>query len=1557
MKFKKIKLIIIIVVLFISMSFSGALKISKVNAAQIINLARTEGVVATSDCFDGNLTADKAIDGDTVERTSRWSSKNIWDTDDPHENNHDTCHGHWLQIAFPNEVKIHSVKIYWELLNAEIYSIESSMDGINWSPIKQFNHTPDSAVQIIEFDQIVTLSYLRLRTEKMDTTDTVNPIHPYYQNVSLYEIEVYGEAPASQVTNLSLSNGVIATSDCHTGTYAPDLAIDGDESFKSKWSSENIWDTDDPDEFNHESSHKHWLQLEFPEEVTAYSAVIKWEKPNAEIYELEYSNDGTNWKTIQKFTEIPGPLPEGIDILNATEIPVKQEIIFENELTFKFIRVRTEKISKDGNINIYFPYHQNIVISEFEVYGNDPDYEINSIAAQIEAPVVIINSDGTRRLSNPKVPEGYQIEFIGADYEQIIGDDGIVYPTIEDKIVNVGYKVIKGKRSVESPSLEVIVPSAVNVFTENPNLKPLVIPELAEWRGGEGNFVINNDSKIILGNEDLMEVAYEFSHDYEDLTGRRMEIISGKYSDVKNGDFYLDISNSDRGLGDEGYLCQITDSIKLTGQDPIGIYWGTRSILQIIKQTGTEIAKGEIRDYPKYKVRGFGIDVGRQTVSLDMLKEYAKTMSWYKMNDLHIHLNDNEILGYSGKIDSVENALTAYSGFRLESSITNENGLPLTNEDMYYTKDDFRDFIKNSRKIGVNIVPEIDSPAHSLAFTKLFPEYAFTTDPSHVDQIDLSIPGAVDLMKQVYNEYITGDNPVFDNNTTVHIGMDEYFGNGDIYRQYGNTLIDLLGSRKVRMWGSLSNIKGATKVKSENVEMNIWHTMWANPKEMYDLGYGLINSQNGSLYIIPGGGWDYLDTEKIYNEWVPNIFVDSQNDNKKYDIPAYSKQMLGGSYTMWHDLTGNIDYGLTEYDDFVRFLEPLSVISEKLWAEGNDKSFNELTELTNIINLSPNSNPYNKIKSNTSTILHYDFEEADCIDTSGNQYNAISNSANIVDGKRGKAFDLSNNKTIIMPLNKIGPDYTISFWIKRNENSNVNEQILFETSIPFDQENSKEKFHTYQFKAVQNKTGKVGISREYFDYSFDYSLPKGEWVYLTVEGKLNVTNLYVNGKLTSSLGSSETWSPYATTPFPLGQIGSKEKGFEGMIDKLTVTDGTSPFALDKTELNQKILEAKNIQFNIYTKDSCKKVQDAIKIAEKLLNSSEVDILINDVNIQINNLTKAIELLEENAEELENYRNNIVLENPDLYTTKSYNYYLEAYNNLMELEFGNTSKKVFNQCKELFESAEKNLIKKTYKTALSIALDMAKSVTQEQLDKVVPVVANEFKAALQNAQNVFDNVKATQEEVNNAFDRLSKVMQMLEFYKGDKIALQKMMDQIASLSASDYTDSTWKALQAVLPNVNEVLENANAMQEEVDEVYTELVKAFVNLRLKPNKDLLNDLINQANGLNRANYTVASLKIVDEEVAKANKVLNDPEATVEEVTNAVNGLTKAMAGLVANPGNPAVENTTNNPGNTVKPGDTTVNAIKTGDEILVIIPINFMVLSISIYFILRKRKYLN
>ncbi|MCR1961320.1 hyaluronoglucosaminidase [Thomasclavelia cocleata] len=259
-----------------------------------------------------------------------------------------------------------------------------------------------------------------------------------------------------------------------------------------------------------------------------------------------------------------------------------------------------------------------------------------------------------------------------------------------------------------------------------------------------------------------------------------------------------------------------------------------------------------------------------------------------------------------------------------------------------------------------------------------------------------------------------------------------------------------------------------------------------------------------------------------------------------------------------------------------------------------------------------------------------------------------------------------------------------------------------------------------------------------------------------------------------------------------------------------------------------------------------------------------------------------------------------------------------------------------------------------KTALSIAIEMAEAISQEELDKVVPAVVVEFKAALENAQDVYDDENALQDDIDDAFERLANAMHMLEFYKGDKTALQKLMNQIANLTASDYIESTWNALQVVLPSVNEVLDNENAMQDEIDEVYTELVKAFVNLRLKPNKDLLQDLINKANGLNRVNYSAASLKVVDVEVEKASVVLKNPEATKEEVEIAVSALTKALAGLEANPSNPVVDGGINKPVETIKPGDKTAG-VKTGDNSLVGVFTGMAMLSIAGLGILRKKEY--
>ncbi len=163
------------------------------------------------------------------------------------------------------------------------------------------------------------------------------------------------------------------------------------------------------------------------------------------------------------------------------------------------------------------------------------------------------------------------------------------------------------------------------------------------------------------------------------------------------GEFLLSLtSDKSKGLQDEGYLMEITNKVSVQAETATGAFWATRTILQSLKQTGN-IPCGITRDYPLYKVRGYILDVGRKTFTYNHLEQMMKLMSWYKMNDFQIHLNDNLIP--LENLPTNEAIMNAYSGFRLESNVKKggNNGLnqaDLTSTDVFYTKEEFRNLIK-----------------------------------------------------------------------------------------------------------------------------------------------------------------------------------------------------------------------------------------------------------------------------------------------------------------------------------------------------------------------------------------------------------------------------------------------------------------------------------------------------------------------------------------------------------------------------------------------------------------------------------------------------------------------------------------------------------------------------------------------------------------------------------------------------------------------------------------------------------------------------------------------
>ena len=291
-----------------------------------------------------------------------------------------------------------------------------------------------------------------------------------------------------------------------------------------------------------------------------------------------------------------------------------------------------------------------------------------------------------------------------------------------------------------------------------------------------------------------------------------------------------------------------------------------------------------------------------------------------------------------------------------------------------------------------------------------------------------------------------------------------------------------------------------------------------------------------------------------------------------------------------------------------------------------------------------------------------------------------------------------------------------------------------------------------------------------------------------------------------------------------------------------------------------------------------------------------------LNVQVGEEVQSVD--KSLLQDLVNSTSNLIKED---YTEESWILYekaLEEANKVLVNE--SAVQEEVDAAKATLENAINNLTKKetdeVFKRHLEIAVEEAEKITDKELENVVPIVVKEFKNAIKEAKDILSNKEATREEVDKSFDRLSSVMQKLSFYKGDKTELIKLVEKINNLEESEYIKSTWGNLQSVLGEVNVVINDVNAMEKEVLESYDKLMKAFLDLRLKPNKDKLEELINKAETIDSKKYTKESIKNLNNALELAKSIFNNEDATEKEVRSAENSLEDALKNLVAvNDGN--------------------------------------------------------
>ena len=621
--------------------------------------------------------------------------------------------------------------------------------------------------------------------------------------------------------------------------------------------------------------------------------------------------------------------------------------------------------------------------------------------------------------------------------------------------------------------------------------KPFVIPELKEWKGATGFFMPKQSVRIIYGAPGLQKIARQFAADYKALFGVLPEIAEGKPC---KGDFFFTIKR-DKKLEKEGYDIVIGDYVKVSANEPVGVYWATRTLLQMGEQykNGT-LPKGHIRDWPDYGIRGLLIDCGRKFIPMNYLRDLACIMSYYKMNFMHVVLNNNGFKAYFN-----DDWNQTYAAFRLEC----ETYPGLTARDGYYTKKEFVHFQEEAAERFVEIIPEIDIPAHSLAFSHYKPELG--SKEYGMDHLNLSHPEVYSFVDALFKEYLDGENPVF-RGPRVHIGTDEYSNKKkevvEQFRAFTDHYIKFVEGfgKQACVWGALTHAAGETPVKSDNVIMYAWYNGFANPKDMVQQGYNLISIPDGLTYIVPLAGyyWDYLNTERLYKQWTPAHVADVVFEEKD---PA----IIGGMFAVWNDIVGN---GISVKDIHHRIFPALQTIAVKTWNIAPAFSYTEFETKRQKLSEAPDVNQLGRIGDDENSLVY--------------------ETSSITPGSE-------------LPYTEIGYDYTITFDMEA-ANENYGTELFRSPNAVF-----------YLADPVK---GMFGFSRDGYMNTFAFRPYPGEKISVKITGDALSTSLFINGQLIERMGIEKRYLNEAekqnnfirTLVFPLKNAGN----FKSKITNLKV---------------------------------------------------------------------------------------------------------------------------------------------------------------------------------------------------------------------------------------------------------------------------------------------------------------------------------------------------------------------------------------------------------------------
>ena len=187
-------------------------------------------------------------------------------------------------------------------------------------------------------------------------------------------------------------------------------------------------------------------------------------------------------------------------------------------------------------------------------------------------------------------------------------------------------------------------------FTEINSQDIKIIPAPNSMIAGKGNFIFEKETYLLIDQKDadLMLAIQPLLDKFKTAAGITLRYTSNKA--LRN---VVSFQLSPSVQSSQGYELDVTTTkISVKAKNAVGIFSAVQTLLQLLpSQIESNVKSSNISwkvpvvtivDAPAFQYRGLMIDVARHFMPVTFIKKLIDLMAMQKMNNLHLHLTDDQ---------------------------------------------------------------------------------------------------------------------------------------------------------------------------------------------------------------------------------------------------------------------------------------------------------------------------------------------------------------------------------------------------------------------------------------------------------------------------------------------------------------------------------------------------------------------------------------------------------------------------------------------------------------------------------------------------------------------------------------------------------------------------------------------------------------------------------------------------------------------------------------------------------------------------------------------------